>query len=502
MATATRSPPQPPPLPPHSKYDVFLSFRGDDLRGKIVDHLYSKLQSLKVNTFMDDKTLKKGELIKNITKAIESSKIYVVLFSSGYADSDWCLNELAKISNCVKKKGAIHLAIPVFFHVSPDDVAGQSGVFEEAFKRHGSVFPSRKVNGWKKALAALATTTGWPFDGQQSEVKLVEDISNDVIQRLNDISVETKSTVKVKPLPVEEYNLVSYQELETTAVIRICAMSGLESIKSAKLVYDNIPAISNGSILSCSLKNPRFKPKPNLDPVEPSMKWVKNTWDDDGEVINTIRTCRKKVLVVVDNMHKLENLLQVAAGFGWFGSGSRIVVSTVDVSRKVLKVIHGRWQAPAGANDDSKVDVACFMNEMMDDRDLMRRLRDSLASGGLVDESVWRIRVEKYDGVGMVENGKLEINTELPLFTEIRKQVMKGLFEKKWTVLKGFLMMLVASMIAYRVRSSKRRITSFIYDFAAKYFTNKESSRPGSTGRVHSKKVQIRKKIRMQNRLE
>ncbi|CAN0890613.1 hypothetical protein LINGRAHAP2_LOCUS16535 [Linum grandiflorum] len=150
------------------------------------------------------------------------------------------------------------------------------------------------------------------------------------------------------------------------------------------------------------------------------MKWIKNTWDDDGEVTNAVRAFRKKVVVVVvvDNMHKLENLLQVAAGFGWFGSGSRIVVSTVDVSRKVLKVVHGRWQAPAGTNNGSNyLDAACFMNEMMDDRDLMRRLRDSLASGGLVDENVWRIRVEKYDGVGMVENGKLEINSELPLFT-------------------------------------------------------------------------------------
>ncbi|CAN1292410.1 Disease resistance protein RPV1 [Linum perenne] len=104
-ARSTDEPPAPPPLPPLPKYDVFLSFRGEDLRGKFVDHLYSKLQSLKVNTFMDDKKLQKGDLIKNITKVIERSTIYVVLFSSGYADSDWCLNELAKISNCVKKKG-------------------------------------------------------------------------------------------------------------------------------------------------------------------------------------------------------------------------------------------------------------------------------------------------------------------------------------------------------------------------------------------------------------
>ncbi|CAN1292415.1 hypothetical protein LINPERPRIM_LOCUS21559 [Linum perenne] len=301
----------------------------------------------------------------------------------------------------------------------------------------------------------------------------------DVVRRLNDIDGDPKSIVKLKPLIVEEFSLFSYQQLKDTDVIRICGMNGVESVKSAKLIYDNTPG-STGLASSFRLKNPQFLPKPTYDPVEPEMRWIKKMWDDDGEFINAVRSCdMTKVLVIVDNVHKLENLLQVAAGFGWFGSGSRIVVSTVDVSRKVLKVIHGQWDAPSGGynnynkNKNKYLDVACFMNEMMDDRDLMRRLKDSLASGGLVDESVWRIRIDKYDGVGMVDNGKLEINTELPLFKKMTNQVLlKALFGKNGVqVLKGFFMAFVVSMIAYRAMSSMRRITSLINECALMYFT-------------------------------
>ncbi|CAN0890077.1 Disease resistance protein RPV1 [Linum grandiflorum] len=134
-----------------TKYDVFLNFRGEDLRRKFVDHLYARLQALEVNAFMDEKHLARGQVIQtSILTAIQHSRVYLAIFSSGYADSEWCLDEL------VKNKG--HVVMPVFFLVSPADVVG---VYGEAFARHQKVFPEKRVQGWKNALVTVAGISGW-----------------------------------------------------------------------------------------------------------------------------------------------------------------------------------------------------------------------------------------------------------------------------------------------------------------------------------------------------
>ncbi|XP_040363857.1 TMV resistance protein N isoform X2 [Rosa chinensis] len=49
-----------PPSPPQWKYDVFLSFRGEDTRKAFTDHLYAALEHQGIITFRDDPELQKG----------------------------------------------------------------------------------------------------------------------------------------------------------------------------------------------------------------------------------------------------------------------------------------------------------------------------------------------------------------------------------------------------------------------------------------------------------
>jgi hypothetical protein len=59
------------------KYDVFISFRGEDTRTKFTNHLYVAL-SKKFPTFIDEKELEKGDEISTaLMKAIEESYIYI-----------------------------------------------------------------------------------------------------------------------------------------------------------------------------------------------------------------------------------------------------------------------------------------------------------------------------------------------------------------------------------------------------------------------------------------
>lgn len=138
-------------------YDVFLSFRGKDVRKTFVDHLYVALQQKGINTFKDDDKLEKGDSISpGLARAIEESRIALIIFSKNYAESSWCLDEVVKIMECKKVKKQI--VIPIFYDVDPSTVRKQKSSFEEAFNKYEDCI---KVQKWRGALEEAANLSGW-----------------------------------------------------------------------------------------------------------------------------------------------------------------------------------------------------------------------------------------------------------------------------------------------------------------------------------------------------
>ena len=143
------------------KYDVFLSFRGEDTRTNFTDHLYVALKQKGIITFRDEEELKKGECISELFKAIEESRFAIIIFSTNYASSTWCLNELVKINKC---KDEIGLEIlPIFYNVSPSIVRKQTETFEQAFIDYQKRFEDNieKVETWRDTLKKVADMKGW-----------------------------------------------------------------------------------------------------------------------------------------------------------------------------------------------------------------------------------------------------------------------------------------------------------------------------------------------------
>ena len=147
---------------PGCKYDVFLSFRGPDTRNNFTDHLYDRLKQVGIPTFRDDERLEQGTKIDSgLLRAIDESKIAVVVLSKQYASSSWCLIELAKIVECMANKKLT--VLPVFHYVDPSDVRYQKGSFAEAFAKHENRFKDKidDVKAWRAALTAVANLSGW-----------------------------------------------------------------------------------------------------------------------------------------------------------------------------------------------------------------------------------------------------------------------------------------------------------------------------------------------------
>ena len=158
----------PAPSPPSSSssrstqqftYEVFLSFRGEDTSYGFTDHLYQALISHGIHTFRDDDKLERGGVIaSDLQKAIEESKIFVIILSPNYANSRWCLDELVEISQRQR------LILPIFYHVDPSDVRKQTGSYEQAFVDHEKEADEekrKKIQKWRSALMKVGNLAGY-----------------------------------------------------------------------------------------------------------------------------------------------------------------------------------------------------------------------------------------------------------------------------------------------------------------------------------------------------
>lgn len=147
---------------PQDKHEVFLSFRGEDTRYTFTSHLHAALCRLQIKAYIDYNLERGDDISDTLLRAIEESKLSVVVFSEHYATSKWCLDELVKILECKKRSG--QTIVPVFYGVDPSDVRNQTGTYAAAFAKHEQRFRGRdtsKVQRWRSALAEVANVAGW-----------------------------------------------------------------------------------------------------------------------------------------------------------------------------------------------------------------------------------------------------------------------------------------------------------------------------------------------------
>ncbi|KAH0716074.1 hypothetical protein KY284_008979 [Solanum tuberosum] len=294
---------------PRWKYDVFLSFRGVDTRRTFMGHLYEGLKNRGIFTFQDDKRLENGDSIpEELLKAIEESRVALVIFSKNYATSRWCLNELVKIIECKEEKGLI--VIPVFYDVYPSEVRKQTKSFAEAFTKHESKYANdiegmQMVKGWRTALSVAADLKGYDISNG---------IESDYIQHIVDqISVLCKGSLSyIKNLVGIDTHLKNIRsllaELQMSGVliVGIWGMPGVGKTTIARAIFDRLSYQFEAEKVNC----------------------VNNK--EDGRSLLACRLRSKKVLVVLDDIDHIDQLDYLAGNLCWFGNGSRIIATTRD----------------------------------------------------------------------------------------------------------------------------------------------------------------------------
>jgi len=138
---------------------LVLSFRGEDTRYGFTRNLYHALHQRGINTFIDDEVIKRGEQISpTIFKAIEKSRMTIIVFSKTYSSSKWCLHELVKIIGCFKVKKLV--VFPVFYNVDPSEIRNQTGACGQQLAKHEEKM-KEEVQSWRLALHEAARLAGW-----------------------------------------------------------------------------------------------------------------------------------------------------------------------------------------------------------------------------------------------------------------------------------------------------------------------------------------------------
>uniref|UniRef100_A0A2N9GMR3 TIR domain-containing protein n=1 Tax=Fagus sylvatica TaxID=28930 RepID=A0A2N9GMR3_FAGSY len=318
------------------KYDVFLSFCGVDTRKNFTDHLYTALKEKGIVTFRDDEKLERGKTISlELLKAIEESKYAIIVLSSNYASSRWCLIELAKIVGCLKENRLT--VLPVFHYVDPSDVRNQTGTLIEAFARHEKdpKINIQDVQEWKAALKEVGNISGWHLHDRHESI-IIQEILGRIFNELNrKFSSASKDLVGIASRVEEMLGLCLSEGLGGVRFVGICGMGGIGKTTLAQEIYERI---SGNFEASSFIDNVREETKnQGLVSLQKQLlckilveKEI-NIWDLRGGIdLIRNRLRNKKVLIVLDDVDGEKQLEALAGKHDWFGVGSRIIVTSRD----------------------------------------------------------------------------------------------------------------------------------------------------------------------------
>ncbi|KAJ7975398.1 Disease resistance protein [Quillaja saponaria] len=292
------------------------------------------------------RSLGKGKKISPaLLKAIEESRISIVIFSENYACSSWCLDELVKILECMQAMG--QLVRPVFFNVDPSDVRHQKRSIGEAMARHEERFKNEmdKVQKWKSALHNLANLSGWHVKSGYEYDQFIQEITDEVCKKLNSIFMHVVDhPVGLESRVSEVTSLLEIDSSDGVRMIGIFGIGGIGKSTIARALYNFVADKFDYKIFIANVRENSIKQ--GLEELQKEilsevlMEKGSNIHNvNQGIAITKDRLLRKRlVLLILDDVDKQEQLQALAGGCDWFGSGSRVIITTRD---KHLLDVHG-----------------------------------------------------------------------------------------------------------------------------------------------------------------
>lgn len=312
-------------------YHVFLSFRGPDTRNGFADCLYEFMKDRGIHIFRDEEELRPGKNISEILHAVQSSKIYIPIFSKDYASSKWCLQELTRMVQCTRQFPEKEI-MPIFYDVDPLDVKLQTEVYKNALMKHEEELGCPEVKPWKEALIMVARIKGWHLK-DHGEGKVIKDIVRKVLQK---IPIRNRYlTPHLVGINLEVERMKRYLHLgpRDLRFLVIFGEPGIGKTTFAKVIFNMLsPNFECQSFLANIQESSscggieKMQRKIVADLFSFSLSETCD-FEEGNNVIKSVLP-HKRVLVVFDDISYDDQFIQLVENFSQCGPGSRIIITS------------------------------------------------------------------------------------------------------------------------------------------------------------------------------
>ncbi|KAI9092533.1 hypothetical protein K1719_027661 [Acacia pycnantha] len=305
--------------------DVFLSYRGGDECSSFVHRLYNSLCQRGVRAFVDDELFKTSQ---EKLKAMQGSRIAIIVISKNYASSPCCLNSLAIIQEFFKKEH--RFIYPIFYNVKPYELHSLGGISREVFARLEKIFKQR-VQKWRSAMFKAIERRGV---NRSTRLFTNATQDEDVVQLTTH---EVSARIEQFPFHFEYFSVGLESQVQN--IISLMDIRSNKEVKMVGICGDRM----RRSIMARSVCNSiarHFEDLWYFHGFLEAARGYDSTWYDFYKWITQPCFLQRKILLILEILDGAEELDQLGAvrECDQFDEGSMIIVVTRD---KQFLVSHG-----------------------------------------------------------------------------------------------------------------------------------------------------------------